>query len=1004
MGAKKSKTTDSQTNINDRVKSNEISQSFVSHGPIYRLAIGQPAGIGSFYNAREDLLLNGLRLPVTSKVQLWEDLSKHVVRNLSELMEIDPELHLSIKLNLINDIQLSSLFSHQSSSNNLTRIFSYHYINQIKYIAGERDLLKSNIEQILQYAIATHVVTEISLGVFVFVLIEFPSIDEYHIDTVLEKITDQLKDNHFNLSDNDKEILEKIISTRIFSNVSELSQSTKLIDIHEKLVQIRPNTSVHHPVKYTLRPIISLVQISPERYQYTPLVLTTIKKIEQHLNELLRILKLMEVSFTRKDERLLEKYLQDPYNRIQKLISSGRRDYQMRLHDVCDAVKAMRVGVCQRERLEIMGINEQNQLFENMAKTIQNKFNDLKKKMQLMKSLKKKGVIYLNVKQIIKEDDENLEKIKEQLLNDNNTAYIFCFDDRFGKVDSQPWKEFYQELIAKNSENLHPSLIYADFSYCSCQLTRFEELLSKDICEEMTSGSKERSSLAMSSLLHLSLSLSSVLKSTESLFQSEMMDSGTNAATTQSVPSEWKGTSPKRHKKKFINVLLLGESGVGKSTFINAIVNYLQFENFPAAHSGEPIVLTPVSFLMTQGDNFEERIVTFGKQDPNENHNNTGQSVTQHCRSYVFTVGTKTKIRLIDTPGMGDTRGLDQDDRNMEHILSFISHLPHLNAICILLKPNESRLNVVLRSYFNRLVGFLGEHVRDNIVFCFTNTRSTFFAPGNTGPLLKKMLQSHSIKDIPYGKTNTFCFDSESFRYLVARINGIAFDDYQKEEYERSWITSASESHRLLQYICSGLKSYPQKKWQSIEHAHFQIVRLTRPLLETMRNNLRNIIKMERSSSKSLIEISANPVNYQIQYEAPIDEKNSSLDELKADVDWLKRVLVEFIYFHKYMMNISREKDPILVVLNEMIDEENKISSQQDSDSLNSILRDELESMKKTCATLWTTAACNRPSMTLSDVYQQIKIAGKNRAVMEQLDAIRQTEEMYMADQEKHVS
>ncbi|CAF4007694.1 unnamed protein product [Rotaria sp. Silwood1] len=100
----------------------------------------------------------------------------------------------------------------------------------------------------------------------------------------------------------------------------------------------------------------------------------------------------------------------------------------------------------------------------------------------------------------------------------------------------------------------------------------------------------------------------------------------------------------------------------------------------------------------------------------------------------------------------------------MQHILSFINNLSYLNAICILLKPNESKLNVVLRSYFSRLLGFLGETIHHNIIFCFTNTRATFFAPGNTGSLLKSMLESYSFKDILFKKLNTFCFDNESFR------------------------------------------------------------------------------------------------------------------------------------------------------------------------------------------------------------------------------------------------
>ncbi|CAF4159188.1 unnamed protein product, partial [Rotaria sordida] len=209
-------------------------------------------------------------------------------------------------------------------------------------------------------------------------------------------------------------------------------------------------------------------------------------------------------------------------------------------------------------------------------------------------------------------------------------------------------------------------------------------------------------------------------------------------------------TSPQElpESDKSINILLLGESGVGKSTFINAFVNYLKFDELKQAEKN-PIVLIPVSFIMTTDDNFTERLVKFEGDDTlsNEDHDNLGHSVTQHCKSYVFTLkdddeSCGRKLRIIDTPGIGDTRGSSQDDVNLQHILSYINNLTHLNAICILLKPNNARLNIFFRSCFIQLIDLLGENTRDKIIFCFTNSRSTFYTPGNTAPALKTLLES----------------------------------------------------------------------------------------------------------------------------------------------------------------------------------------------------------------------------------------------------------------------
>ena len=53
----------------------------------------------------------------------------------------------------------------------------------------------------------------------------------------------------------------------------------------------------------------------------------------------------------------------------------------------------------------------------------------------------------------------------------------------------------------------------------------------------------------------------------------------------------------------------------------------------------------------------------------------------------------------------------------------------------------------------------------------------------NTITLLKNMLTTLSIGDIPFAAENIFCLDNEAFRYLVALQNRIPFSDHEKQEF-----------------------------------------------------------------------------------------------------------------------------------------------------------------------------------------------------------------------------
>ncbi len=124
-----------------------------------------------------------------------------------------------------------------------------------------------------------------------------------------------------------------------------------------------------------------------------------------------------------------------------------------------------------------------------------------------------------------------------------------------------------------------------------------------------------------------------------------------------------------------------------------------------------------------------------------------------------------TRFHLIDTPGIGDSRGIEQDNEKFDNILAFLTSYEKINAVVVLLKPFNSRLTVAFKFCVLELLTHLHKSVVANVIFAFTHTRGTSYTPGDSFRVLKQLLKKYKI-DIKLSRKRYFCFDNEAFRYL----------------------------------------------------------------------------------------------------------------------------------------------------------------------------------------------------------------------------------------------
>ncbi|UJR14435.1 hypothetical protein I4U23_001432 [Adineta vaga] len=707
--------------------------------------------------------------------------------------------------------------------------------------------------------------------------------------------------------------------------------------------------------------------------------------IEQYFLQLATRLKNFDIIINHNLPFLLHGHLKESIHRVHKLQLHVIHRYINNIERFLRIINDNSNGSLNRkQRYEIE--RELNSVINDLTQLLEN----IQTKARFINDLVGQNFIYLNAGQYNFNEINDVEMLKYLLMKDYNNDRILCSNDILNSNHQSQLKILIHELVEERKRKPNLRLVYADFSNSLFKLHDFI-----------------------------------VLPFRTNSIEKRLFVPVTNNDTVQ--------------------ILLLGESGIGKSTFINAFINYLTFETLERAQSKTPAVVIPVEFMITVGDHFEEHRIKFGENNDsmNEDFHHPGHSVTQRCKSYVFNLGSKDKrkLRIIDTPGFGDTRGIDQDEQNMQHILEYIHDLTHLNAVCFLLKPNVSRISSFFSSCLNQLFELMGSNFHQNIIFCFTNARSTFYTPGDTAPLLKNILHAHPVKHIPFNKENTFCFDNEAFRYLVALQNKIHFTKEEQQEYETSWLKSVQESDRLLQYIRTQLSSYPlDDTQQSIQHARIEIHQMIRPILEAMRNLLRNRILWNSSTSTRLIKLCPQVIQRSsafcrsckrdafhighfwilpddahefrnkkcltcscafdqhiiIDYILGYDTMDSSLNDNQLDKinDLLEILCATSVNFALFLRDMTRsgKEDPFLIGLKRLLHEEQQICTvHHESNQYNLQLVEEL----KTLLISHDEQMTKLKSRDLSFIYQKIKTTKQYSTIQEQMTAIHQHRRKY---------
>lgn len=296
-----------------------------------------------------------------------------------------------------------------------------------------------------------------------------------------------------------------------------------------------------------------------------------------------------------------------------------------------------------------------------------------------------------------------------------------------------------------------------------------------------------------------------------------------------------------KYDKEEINILFLGETGVGKSTLINALSTYLRFSTLSDAEAAGGFFPVPATFTVTDPTTYRRRTISTGF-DVNEVNNEEGESVTLSPTAYVLDL-ENIRVNLIDTPGVKSTHGSSQDNINACTVLTFVSVYEKIDLICVVVKPNEARLTENFKNCLSEILRNLQNSARNNVVFCVTFSKVSNYGPGDTYGVLGKFCSKHLGLEL--NRQNVFCFENETIRYLAEVMR----DDEQRWSVELSWRKSMETTERLLK-LAVEVEPHQVIDTLSLNNAQRVIVSLCQPVVQTAKCVAVNVHELKSAREK----------------------------------------------------------------------------------------------------------------------------------------------------------
>ncbi|XP_058626448.1 uncharacterized protein LOC131537172 isoform X2 [Onychostoma macrolepis] len=159
----------------------------------------------------------------------------------------------------------------------------------------------------------------------------------------------------------------------------------------------------------------------------------------------------------------------------------------------------------------------------------------------------------------------------------------------------------------------------------------------------------------------------------------------------------WTYGQKDRNKQNKV-ILMVGETGAGKTTMINTMINYILGVKFE-----------------------DQEFYQITEEDIDESQFQAHQITVYE----VFVEENPTSLTIIDTPGYGNTEEHEKDREISEYLIRLFSDedgIHNIDVVCLVMKASQNRLSDKEFYIFHSVLSLFGRDIEENIVFLFTHS------------------------------------------------------------------------------------------------------------------------------------------------------------------------------------------------------------------------------------------------------------------------------------------